>query len=121
MDCSSPISMNMLLKIPAWLRSCMGMSIPHCSIYCNNPTVLRQTDLPPAFGPDIINMRCFSVSSISRGTTFFPCLERESCSNGWTAMVQSSKRVFSSAGFIPDICRANKLLARIKSISARNS
>ena len=121
MDCSSPISMNILLKIPAWLRSCIGTSIPHCNIYCNNPTVLRQTDLPPALGPDIIRIRCFSVNSISSGTTFFPCLARESCSNGCTAIVQSSNCVFSNAGFIPDICRENKLLARIKSISARNS
>lgn len=121
MDCSSPISMNILLKIPAWLRSCIGTSIPHCNIYCNNPTVLRQTDLPPALGPDIIRIRCFSVNSMSSGTTFLPCLARESCSNGCTAIVQSSNCVFSNAGFIPDICRENKLLARIKSISARNS
>ena len=31
----------------------------HCSIYCSKPTVFKQTDLPPAFGPDIIRIRCF--------------------------------------------------------------
>ena len=71
-DCSSPMSMNILLNMPAWLRSCIGMSRPHCNMYCSNPTVFRQTDFPPALGPEMMRIRCFSSSSISSGITFFP-------------------------------------------------
>ena len=107
--------------MPAWLRSCIGMSRPHCNMYCSNPTVFRQTDFPPALGPEMMRIRCFSSSSISSGITFFPCLARESCNSGCTAIVQSITCLFSKAGFSPVICSENKALARMKSISARNS
>ena len=97
------------------------MSSPDCSMYCNKPTVFKQTDLPPAFGPEMMRIRCFSFSSMSSGTTFLPCLARESCKSGCTAIVQSSSCLFSRAGLSPDICSANNALARMKSISARNS
>ena len=115
------MSMKILPNRPTWLRSCMGTSMPHCSIYCSNPTVFRHTDLPPALGPDIIRIRRLRFSSMSNGTTFFPCLARESCNSGWTAIVQSNNCSFSRLGLILFVWMAKWLLARMKSISARNS
>lgn len=60
----------------------------------------------PRIGPEIIRMRCFWLSSISKGTTFFPCLANESCSNGCTAIVQSNSCSFSTAGFRLLVCMA---------------
>ena len=62
-----------------------------------------------------------SVQLYIQRTTFLPCLARESCSSGWTAIVQSKTCLFSKAGFSPVICSENNALARMKSISARNS
>ena len=90
-------------------------------MYCNRPTVFRHTDLPPAFGPEIIRMRCFWFSSMSSGTTFLLCLANESWSNGWMAVVQSNICLFSKAGLMAFIWMAKCALARMKSISARNS
>ena len=95
--------------------------MPHCNMYCSNPTVLRHTDLPPALGPEINKMRRSFVSSMSKGTTFLLCLANEICSSGCTAAPQSIHCLFSKAGLMPPVCWANNALARIKSISARNS
>ncbi len=38
-------------------------------LYCKSPTVFKQTDLPPAFGPDIKIILCLSLKKISKGTT----------------------------------------------------
>jgi proline iminopeptidase len=38
--------------------SLTGGSNPHWNMYCSNPTVFRQTDFPPAFGPEMIKIRC---------------------------------------------------------------
>ena len=71
-DCSSPMSMSILWNIPNLLDSSTGTGIPHWNIYCNKPAVCRQTDLPPALGPEIRIIRWSSFISISRGTTSFP-------------------------------------------------
>ena len=115
------MSIKILPNNPAWLRSCIGTGIPHCNIYCSNPTVFRQTDLPPAFGPDIIRIRWFRFSSISSGTTFLLCLASESCSSGCMAMVQSKICLSSSDGLMALVWIEKWALARMKSISARNS
>ena len=90
-------------------------------MYCNKPTVFRQTDLPPAFGPEMMRIRCSLFNSISSGTTFLPCLANESCNRGWIAVVQSKTCLSSNTGLIAFIWMAQCALARIKSISARNS
>lgn len=77
-----------IIKMPGHESSPAGTGMPHCSIYCNNPTVFRQTDFPPAFGPDISRIRCPGRSSTSSGTTFPPCLANECCSNGCMARIQ---------------------------------
>ena len=121
MDCSSPMSMKMLSKIPAWLLSCTGINNPHCNMYCSRPTVFRQTDFPPALGPEIMRIRCLSFSVMSNGTTFFPCLANDICSNGCTAAAQSMTCLSARSGFRALMSSANKALARMKSISAKNS
>lgn len=63
----------------------------------------------------------FFVQLYIQRYNFFPCLARESCNSGCTAIVQSITCLFSKAGFSPVICSENKALARMKSISARNS
>ncbi len=52
---------------------------------------------------------------------FLSMFGKESCNSGCTAIVQSNTCLFSKAGFNPVICSENNALARIKSISARNS
>ena len=94
--------------------------MPHCNIYCNKPTVFqRQTDLPPAFGPEIMRIRCFLFSSISKGTTFPPCLASESLQQRCTAIVQSSNLFISIGGFQTIGLYGEITFARIKSISAK--
>ena len=83
MLCSSPMSMKMLSKTPVREFSPIGTGSPHCNIYCNRPTVLRQTLLPPAFGPLMTRMRCRRLSAISSGTIFLPCRRSERSSIGW--------------------------------------
>ena len=115
------MSMKILPNIPVWLRSCIGTSIPHCSIYCKSPTVFKHTDLPPALGPEIIRMRWWVFSSMSSGTTFLLCLANEICNKGWIAVDQSNICRFSKFGLMALIWMAKCALARIKSISAKNS
>ena len=82
---------------------------------------MRQTDLPPALGPEISKIRRSFVSSMSNGTTFLLCLANEICSSGCTAAPQSIHCLFSNAGLMAPVCWANNALARMKSISAKNS
>ena len=68
MLCSSPMSIMIFEKTPALEFSETGIDNPHCIIYCNSPAVFRQTDFPPAFGPEIINILLSVVRMISSGT-----------------------------------------------------
>ena len=72
MDCSSPISINILWKIPNLLLSSTGTGSPHWNMYWRSPAVCRQTDFPPALGPDIRMIRWSSLISRLSGTTSFP-------------------------------------------------
>ena len=121
MLCSSPMSMNMLLNMPAWLLGRMGTGIPHCSMYCSRPTVLRQTDLPPALGPDIRRMLFLASRSMSRGTTVLSCLASDSLSSGCMACTQSTTVLRSMMGLQPSKSSVRRALARIKSICAMNA
>ena len=82
-DWSSPISTMMRSKMSISEVSEVGMSIPHWNMYWSSPTVLRQTDLPPAFGPDIRRMCFCGVRVAVRGTisffSFFKALSRSGC------------------------------------------
>ena len=111
--------MNMLLKIPATLALFKGMCMPHCNMYCKRPTVFRHTDLPPAFGPEMMSMRCSRLSLMSSGTTFFPCLASVMRSKGCSASTQSMWGWSCSCGLMASMLMAVSALARIKSISAR--
>jgi len=65
----------------------------------------------------------FWFSSISSGTTFFPCLANESCSKGCTAIVQSNSCSFFSnilRPSIPDILQSYEFLAEIDFIRAKS-
>ncbi|CUQ58407.1 Uncharacterised protein [Segatella copri] len=109
----------MFWKTPVFERSLTGMLKPHCSIYCNNPTVFRQTDLPPAFGPEMIRMRLSCVSMISNGTTFSFFFCRDSCNNGCIARVQSMCGWSSTSGSMALKISASFCLACIRSMMAR--
>ena len=121
--------MKMLLKMPKTLLCATGTGMPHWNIYCNRPTVFRQTDLPPAFGPEMSRMRCFCVRVISNGTTLRGSSSRcsilyvsnFSCKSGCTAMAQSSTCLSSILGSVLFVMMAHFALARMKSICARNS
>ena len=60
----------------------VGMSMPHWNMYCNRPTVLRQTDLPPALGPEIIRMCLAGVRVAVNGTMDLPSFRRAFSSSG---------------------------------------
>ena len=57
-DCSSPMSMNRSSNRPISEFSEAEIRNPFCIMYWSSPTVFRQTDLPPAFGPEMTRM-CF--------------------------------------------------------------
>ena len=111
----------MLLKIPAVLLGATGIGIPHCNMYCSNPTVLRHTDLPPALGPDIKRIRFLLDSLMSSGTTDFPFFFNDFSSNGCMAMLQSISGFVEISGCMDFVLIANFAFARVKSISAKNS
>ena len=117
--CSSPISIITLSKMPTVDLSPTGMLSPHCTIYCNKPTVLRHTDLPPALGPEIIRICLSLLRMMSRGTTFFPCFSSDSCNKGCRDCIQSTCGLSVISGSIAFVSFANSALARIKSIVAR--
>ena len=131
-DCSSPMSIIIFWNEPTVERSPTGIDKPHCSIYCSSPTVLRHTDLPPAFGPEIISSRPIffflsvkSVASvvsnlISSGTTFLSCFASDRCNNGCMARIQSMWGSAFTSGSKACICSAIAALACMRSICARN-
>ena len=121
MLCWSPMSMNRWRNIPALLRSCTGMSSPHCNIYCSRPAVFRQTDFPPALGPEMSSMRLSPSSAMSRRDIFLPCFCSDSSSNGWQAAPQSIMGRLLIAGFTASKRMASCAFARMKSISPRKS
>ena len=99
----------------------MGISRPHWNIYCNRPTVLRHTDLPPALGPEISMMRRSLVSVSVSGTISLPSLRNARSSSGWRALRNVSSPVVESIGIPAIISMAVSALARIKSIIIRKS
>ncbi len=119
MLCSSPMSIIMLSNMPTRERSPKGTGSPHCIMYCSRPTVFRQTDLPPAFGPDIIRMNRSRVSIMSSGTTCLPCLSRDRRSNGCMACIQSMCGKVSTWGSTALVLSASSALACMRSIWAR--
>ena len=94
---------------------------PHWNIYCTIPVVFRQTDLPPALGPEITNI-CFSLSScISSGTSSFFSRLRVCASNGWNAFRNTILSSSETMGLPALFSTAQRALARTASISARYS
>ncbi len=60
-------------------------------MYCTMPVVFRQTDLPPALGPEMTRM-CFRRSSCrSIGTISRPAARSVCCSSGWRALLSTSR------------------------------
>ena len=120
-DCSSPMSMSILWNIPNLLDSSTGTGIPHWNIYCNKPAVCRQTDLPPALGPEIRIIRWSSFISISRGTTSFPFAFKLRYSRGCFALYHSMEGVSSKRGTMAFTRMAKSAFARTKSTNAMKS
>ena len=118
MLCSSPMSIIMSLKMPTFERSLTGMDSPHCSMYCSRPTVFRHTDLPPAFGPEMISMWRSRVSMMSSGTIGFSCFFSASHKSGCFAVIQSTTGFALTSGSMPPVSCANSARARMKSTSA---
>jgi hypothetical protein len=83
------------------------------------PIVLRQTDLPPAFGPDISKIRCSLLIKIFRGTIFFPCSDNAISNTGCRAFTQFKIGLGESVGQIASNLIAKLALALIKSIIPR--
>ena len=83
MLCWSPMSMSICWNSPVCDVFLSGMRSPFCSIYCSSATVLRQTDFPPALGPDMSRMCCCRVSVMSSGTMFFCSCRSRSSNSGW--------------------------------------
>ena len=69
--CSSPISAYTFSKSASSERSRAGIWSPACPIRVNNPTVFKDTVLPPVFGPVTIRRSKASPSVTVIGTTFF--------------------------------------------------
>ena len=88
-------------------------------MYCKSPVVWRQTDFPPALGPEITSIRLSVVRPILSGTTFFPAFLNKRYSRGWTAFCQLIPGLSDNEGLIPLMLFANNALALIKSINPR--
>ena len=67
-DCSSPISANILSKNPIFASSRHGTKSPDFAIRQSNPVVFSETVFPPVFGPVTISAEYFSPSAMSIGT-----------------------------------------------------
>ena len=121
MDCSSPISTKISSKMRNSEISAAGTRIPHWNIYCSNPAVLRQTDFPPAFGPDIIS-RCFCGVNVSvRGTICFFSLLRVASRMGWRPRMSLYSLSLDIMGFPASIFMESSAFALMKSSSPINS
>ena len=119
-DCSSPISMNMSSNILNSLTSLAGTSNPHWNMYCSIPTVLRHTDFPPAFGPEMTR-RCLSGVRVRvRGTICFFSFLSAASRIGWRPFTIFMVSSCEMMGFPASICIATRALALMKSISPMN-
>ena len=67
--CSSPMSARMWRKTGTLLPSPAGMCMPDWAIRQSRPAVLRQTVLPPVFGPVMISRLKPKPRRTSMGTT----------------------------------------------------
>ena len=121
MLCSSPMSMNMLLNTPISLSLLTGTSSPHCIMYCRSPTVFKHTDLPPAFGPLMSNMRLPCGRRTSSGTIFLPWLLNDSSNIGWRAPIRLMTLESLTTGLMPSSSLAKRAFAKTKSTYPRNS
>ena len=96
-----------------------GTRKPHWNIYCTMPVVFRQTDLPPALGPEMTRICLRRSSCMSSGTTSRPCARSVCCSKGWRAFFSTSRSSVETIGFTQPFSEAQRPLARSMSISAR--
>ena len=67
--CSSPMSARMWWKTGTLLPSPAGMCMPDWAIRHSRPVVLRQTVLPPVFGPVMMSRLKPKPRRMSMGTT----------------------------------------------------
>ncbi len=89
-------------------------------MYCNKPTVFKQTDFPPAFGPEIISILFFSFSLNDNGTTDLFCFFSDNSRRGCTAFSHSRQAWFSNTGKTELKSCDNLALLFRKSISAKS-
>ena len=82
---SSPMLTMILSKTGSSEVSDVGTGMPHWNMYWSSPAVFRQTDLPPALGPETRSMRFFGVRVIVTGTIGRPSLARALSRSGWRA------------------------------------
>ena len=97
----------------------VGMSMPHWNIYWSSPTVFRQTDFPPAFGPEIRRMCFAGVRDAVRGTISFFSFLRALSRSGWRALRRFISPLSEITGIPAMNSRATCALAMMKSISPR--
>jgi len=118
--CSSPISIKNLPNRPASVPSPAGIVIPHCSMYWTSATVLRQTDFPPALGPEIRSILSLLLMVIVSGTTSRPAVRaKESVSSGWRTLIHLMCGASATEGMMQLSLLPKMAFALIKSISAR--
>ena len=120
-DCSSPMSISILRNIPNLLDSSTGTGMPHWNMYCKSPAVCKQTDLPPALGPEIRTIRCSSLISISRGMTSLPLAFKLRYNRGCFALYHNISGRFSKTGTIAFTRMAKRAFERTKSTKAMKS
>ena len=119
MDCSSPMSMKIDRKTGSSETSDAGTGNPHWNMYWMMPVVFRQTDLPPALGPEMTRIRPWRSSRISSDTISRPWARRVCCRSGWRALRSSSRSSVERIGFTQPFCEAQRPLARSMSMCAR--
>ena len=120
-DWSSPMLTMIRSNTGSSDVSDVGTSIPHWNMYCSRPTVFRQTDLPPALGPDMRRMCFWGVSVTESGTiSFFSFLSAFSRS-GCRALRRFISPVSEIRGIPAMMSSATCAFAMMKSISPRYS
>ena len=113
------MSMKMLSKTGSSETSETGTGNPHWNMYCTMPVVFRQTDLPPALGPEMTRMRLRRSSCKSSGTISRPAARSVCCNSGWRAFFSTSLSSVERIGRTHPFSEAQRPLARSMSISAR--
>ena len=99
----------------------VGISMPHWNMYWRSPVVFRQTDFPPAFGPEIRRILLVGLSFTVTGTIALFSLAKALSSKGWRAFLRFISPSSEISGMPALKSSETWALATRKSISPRYS